>query len=208
MLAFALTQASASTTASQQRHIPVASEQLKTIYVLKHGWHTSITVQKDDVDPEVWPQISDFPDADYLEVGWGDKAFYQTPDPGAVVALKAAFLSKGSVLHVVGFNSAVQNYFPRSEVIQIALPESGFRQLTGYIAETYAQPESVGPGLYGNSRFYPAHGEFRLTNNCNTWVVRALQTAGCPIKPKAKTASDAARKARKCRRAIHEMTEN
>jgi uncharacterized protein DUF2459 len=39
----------------------------------------------------------------------------------------------------------------------------------------------LGPGLYGDSRFYPAHGQFHLFNTCNTWAARALQAAGYPM---------------------------
>jgi uncharacterized protein DUF2459 len=38
-----------------------------------------------------------------------------------------------------------------------------------------------GPGLYGDSRFYPAWQQFNLFNTCNVWAARALRSAGLPI---------------------------
>lgn len=47
-----------------------------------------------------------------------------------------------------------------------------------------AQPAApLGPGLYGDSRFYPARERFHLFNTCNVWTARALRAAGLPFAP-------------------------
>ena len=43
--------------------------------------------------------------------------------------------------------------------------------------------ETLAPGLYPNSLFYPAKGQFHLFNTCNTWVARALRTSGLSVTP-------------------------
>ncbi|MGH9649716.1 MAG: DUF2459 domain-containing protein, partial [Terriglobales bacterium] len=40
---------------------------------------------------------------------------------------------------------------------------------------------SLGPGLYGDSRFYPARESFSLFRTCNVWTARGLRVAGLPI---------------------------
>jgi hypothetical protein len=42
---------------------------------------------------------------------------------------------------------------------------------------------SLGPGLYGNSRFYLSRETYHLFNTCNVWTARALRAAGLPITP-------------------------
>ena len=41
----------------------------------------------------------------------------------------------------------------------------------------------LGHGLYGTSWFYAARSRYHLFNTCNTWVTRALSTAGLPVAP-------------------------
>ncbi|WP_456377242.1 DUF2459 domain-containing protein [Thiolapillus sp.] len=41
----------------------------------------------------------------------------------------------------------------------------------------------LGPGLYGNSRFYLSRERYHLFNTCNVWVARQLRRAGLPINP-------------------------
>ncbi|WP_456381075.1 DUF2459 domain-containing protein, partial [Thiolapillus sp.] len=117
-----------------RKPVPGAGEPEKTIYLVSHGWHAGIVVWRSDIPDAAWPILADFPDARYLEVGWGDEDFYKTPDPHLGLILKAALLPTASVLHVVGFGGAVQERFPYSEIIQIELSAAGFKKLSRSIA--------------------------------------------------------------------------
>jgi uncharacterized protein (TIGR02117 family) len=167
---------------------PGESEPGKTIYLVSHGWHAGIVLQRAEIPVSVWPAPVDFPDVQYLEVGWGDMDYYQTPDPHMGLILKAALLPTASVLHIVGFSGPVSAYFPYSEIIRIELSSAGFEHLTRTIAESFARNEagdtiSLGPGLYGNSRFYLSSESYHLFNTCNVWTARALRAAGLAITP-------------------------
>ena len=169
---------------------PATGEPSKTIYLVSHGWHAGIVVKRVDIPPGIWPQHNDFPAAEYLEVGWGDKDYYMTPDPHFGIMLKAGLLPTESVLHIVGFSGVVTRYFPYSEVIRIELSEAGFEQLCIYIENSYAIDEaglnlSLGPSLYGDGHFYLSRETYHAFNTCNVWTARALRDAGCPITPAA-----------------------
>ena len=41
---------------------------------------------------------------------------------------------------------------------------------------------ALGPGLYGDSRFYPAWESFHLFRTCNVWTAQALRAAGLPFR--------------------------
>ena len=167
---------------------PKPDELGNTVYLTSHGWHAGIVIRRADIPDSVWPEHTEFPDSVYLEVGWGDSDYYRTPDPHWGITLKAALLPTASVLHVVGFSSSVPAYFPYSEIIEIRLSDPGFAELCRYIAASYLKDPAgnsvaLGPGLYGESRFYESHEIYHLFNNCNAWTDRALETAGCPLDP-------------------------
>jgi uncharacterized protein (TIGR02117 family) len=160
----------------------------RTIFVVNYGWHTSIVLKKGDIESSVLPELRDFSDAEYVDIGWGDWDYYQAPDPGLGLALKAAFWSSRSVLHVMGFNDVVENYFSGTEMVRITLSDEAFRMLIEFVAAAFLRPDGPGPvpglrGLTPNSRFYPATGRFHLFRTCNTWVAEALHAAALPIAP-------------------------
>ncbi len=165
---------------------PGRGEPTVSIYLVSHGWHAGIVVQRSAIPDDLWPENRDFPEAEYLEVGWGERDFYQSRDPGVWLTLKAALLPNLSVLHVVGFRGPVKSYFLTSEIIELEPSPRGFRELIRYIHNSYAREDAkrvqpLGPGLYGHSRFYPARGKFHLFNTCNVWTARALRAAGYPM---------------------------
>ncbi len=169
---------------------PGPDEPAKTIYVVSHGWHAGIVVKRSDIPPGIWPQHNEFLEAEYLEVGWGDKDYYMTSQPGLGTILNAGLLPTDSVLHIVGFRGSVTRYFPRSEVIRIELSEAGFQRLCRYIEDSYAHGEAglsqpLGPSLYGDGRFYLSQETYHAFNTCNAWTARALRDAGGPIIPAA-----------------------
>jgi uncharacterized protein (TIGR02117 family) len=183
-------------------------EPAKWVYVVSHGWHTGIVVKREDIPVGIWPEHRDFPEAKYLEVGWGDKRFYQAPNATLSLALKAAFTATPSVLRIIGFTAPVEVYFPESDIIEVGLSLEGFERLGRFIHQTYqrdasGRPISLGRGPYGNSVFYLAVGNYHLFNTCNNWTAKALKAAGCPIAPaRAITAGNVMSQTRRCGRVL------
>jgi len=164
------------------------NESAKTVYLVSHGWHAGIVVKRSDIPDGVWPEQTDFPPSKFLEVGWGDRDYYQTPDPHWGITLKAALLPTESVLHIVAFDDSVLAYFPRSEIIELQLSGSGFERLSRHISASYSKDASgksvpLGPGLYGVSQMYLSTETYHLFNTCNVWTARVIKEAGCPITP-------------------------
>ncbi len=157
------------------------------VHLVAHEWHTGIVIRRADIPPGLWPESRDFPRAEYLEIGWGNREFYQKPDPGLWTTLRAALLPMPSVLQVVGFPGPVAGYFRSSEVIELALPGAGFERLVRTIHDAHERGGApvaapLGPSLYGEGRFYPAWETFHLFRTCNVWTARALRAAGLPIR--------------------------
>ena len=131
-----------------ERYPPRSGAASVTIYVVGHGWHTGIVVRRDDVPTDAWPESSRLPVTRFLEVGWGDRAFYESPDAGVSLALKAALASEASVLHVAGFDRTPAEYFPRAEIIAIELSSRGMESVAGFISRTYARDAAGSPSSW------------------------------------------------------------
>jgi uncharacterized protein (TIGR02117 family) len=157
-----------------------------TVFVTSNGWHTDIGIARADIPEGRIPEGADFPDARYLQFGWGDKDYYAEPDPGLGTTLGAAFPGP-AVVHLAGLAAPPNEVFRGIEQITLTLDEAKFARLVDYLHASFerggqARAASSGPGVYGFSRFYPATGEFHLFNTCNTWTARALATAGLKVK--------------------------
>jgi len=156
------------------------------VYLVAHDGHTGIAVPRADIPAGLWPESREFPQAEYLEVGWGNRDYYYGRNQGLGGTL-TALLPSPSVLHVAGFRGAPADYFRVSEIVELAVPADGFRRLVRYIHDAYDRAgelpaAALGPGLYGDSRFYPAWESFHLFRTCNVWTARALRSAGLPIR--------------------------
>jgi uncharacterized protein (TIGR02117 family) len=167
---------------------PPAGGPSKTVYVVSHGWHTGLVIERDDVPVDLWPEKDDFPAAQLLEVGWGDEGFYRARKITAGITLRAIFLPTPGVLHVVGFRGPVEEFFPASQILEVRLSEDGFHELCRFIDETYQRDEDgaavrLGPGIYGDSAFYRSNGKYYFPKTCNVWTARAVRRAGVPIRP-------------------------
>ena len=161
----------------------------KHVYIAHDAWHAAIVIKTVDISAAVLPELRDFPSAEQLEFSWGDRDYFPAPDPGIGLALKAAFWSSGSILHVVGSSGSLENVYPGAEIIEIGLSEDNLHRLTKFISDSFARsspnaPAEAGPGLSPNGRFYPANGRFSILRTCNTWTAEALAAAGLPVNPR------------------------
>jgi len=181
--------------ADSRIYAPSKCDTPRTFYVISHGWHTGIAVNKKDLINRVPSLNDDLGDGDYLEVGWGDEQFYQAREITTGLAMRAILLPTATVLHVVDINNEPRYFFPASKIIKLSVPEPGYEKLLTYISDTFLRNSDnniikLGTGLYGNSRFYMAKGNFHAFNTCNTWVSKGIASTGFPIKGNAITADD------------------
>lgn len=162
----------------------------RTVYLVNVGWHVGIAIPVDGTLRRALPEAAAFPDAAFLEIGWGDETFYRAKEPSTFMALKAPLSPTPAVVHLYALDRPVKAAFERSEVLAFTLDDSRFAALFGYIHASFQRDvaghgQPTGPGIYGasSSRFYKATGEFHLLRTCNTWVAEALAAAGLDIDP-------------------------
>ena len=158
------------------------------VYVVSNGWHTAIVVSAPNLAAtDLLPEVADFPGAQFLEFGWGDRNYYQTKKATLSMTLKAALVPTPAVMHVADLQAPPEeDDNSKNEVISINLTEAGFLNLSKALAAGFDRPpngrtEAISEGLYSKSYFYPARGEFHLFNTCNTWTARMLSISGVKL---------------------------
>jgi len=160
-----------------------SSRSAVTVYLVNYGWHTGLIIPKASIPEGLWPESEDFPDAHYLEVGWGDSDYYQARSPDLWMTLKAALWPTASVLYV---KPVVMSSALHYELIKLKLSSDAFYHLCRYIHESFdragfIRAVALNLATYSGGRFYPATGSFHLFRTCNAWTVSALGAAGIPM---------------------------
>ncbi len=162
---------------------------IHTVRVVSNGWHTAIVVTRSElVATGLLPEAADFSSAAFLEFGWGDRVYYPARKKTLGMTLGAALTATPAIVHMAGLTRAPGLTDADSEVVRVALTESGFRHLVRALAGEFKRPEGgraepSSPGLYPNSHFYDARGTFHLLNTCNTWTARMLRAGGVDLSP-------------------------
>ena len=157
------------------------------IFVTSNGWHTGIVLKRNYLSFENMPEISDFPQAEFVEFGWGDAKFYPAKEATVGITLAAALMPTLAVMHVVGLPAEPSRYFTHAEVVPLSLGKQDLDRLIAFIADSFdrkskPRADPIASGLYKSSYFYPAKGKFHLLNTCNSWTARALRAGGFNIK--------------------------
>jgi len=156
------------------------------VYVVNHGWHTGFVVPASGIHQLIPELKKRFRNVPYIEFGWGDNEFYQAEEITSGVSLKAIFLPTDSVVHAVAVTRKAEKYFEHSEVEKFCLEDSEFKSLVKYISSSFFRDDSgnlmkLNHGIYGDSQFYKAKGDFHIFNTCNKWTAKGLKKAGMNI---------------------------
>lgn len=154
----------------------------KEITVVSNGWHAGLVFKTSEIDSADWPQSNDFSRFSYIEVGWGDEAFYRSSDPGLWLYIRGAVWPTPSVLHVRGYGEIPSGY---PERVTLRFSSRDYRSICRYVADNYAmrggEAVLLGQGLTPQSYFYRSKYPYHLFRTCNVWTARALQAGGVKI---------------------------
>lgn len=159
------------------------------IAVISNGWHTAIIMPRQVLaETGKIPELADFPDAAYIEFGWGDRTYYPSENKSIGLAVGAIIGASPAVMHVNGLQAPATEVYPKAEIMTLTMSDNQFARLATAISKEFMRlgvirSQPVEPGLYANSLFYDARGDFHLFNTCNTWTARMLQAAGVNISP-------------------------
>jgi uncharacterized protein (TIGR02117 family) len=187
---------------SSTERSPADAERSRVVYVVRRGHHTGIALAAADWPNRDWPVLAGFPQARYLEFGWGDADYYQTPEPTLGMTITAVFWPTPTVMEVIPYQVIAEG-FEDSETVVLHVSDVEFEAIAKSIDESFVQPvRATGNGYRvadGRALFYDARGKFHMFRMCNRWTAERLQLAGCSVRPRlTMTASQAITAARRC----------
>lgn len=168
---------------------PVDTTQTRRILVLSNPIHTDIAIPLDEETRVDYAFLGAYgipvgdPDAAWLVIGWGGRAFYlETPTWGDLKPMPVfrALTIDRSVMHV-DVAGPIDEAHPAVRAFDLGSAE--FRNLSTFIQASFIRDEGkvlmipdAGYGEY--DRFFEAHGSFNALVGCNTWTAGALRAAG------------------------------
>ena len=161
---------------------------LKKYFVVSHGWHTGMVYPRELLINAMPELEARFPSGQYLELGWGDKGFYEANEITTSITLRAIFWPTESVVHVVTVPESPYISFPDSEIRELRLSTENIDDLGVFLSNSFKRdPQgnvtSTKNGIYGDSQFYTGEGTYYLFNTCNKWTAKGLQSAGFDNQP-------------------------
>lgn len=161
------------------------------------GWHVGLVLPAEPLVSQLPELRRRFPNARYLELGWGDKGFYQAQEITTVLTFQAMLWSSGAVMHVVAIPTTRDppfDYFVSSDIIELCVSDRELSALTEFVTRSFLKDGEnhairMKNGIYGDSQFYEAEGRYHLMNTCNKWVAKGLSSMGFSIDPTFKLTS-------------------
>lgn len=169
---------------------------IHAVRIVSNGWHTAIVVDRDELAATGrLPEAADFPQAAFLEFGWGDRVYYPAGEKTLGMALDAALTPTPAVMHMAGLARAPEQAYAGVEVVPVALTRGELTRLVATIAGEFERVDgqratAISRGLYPDSNFYNARGAFHLFNTCNTWTARMMRAAGIDVSPSGVVTAD------------------
>ncbi len=182
------------------------AERSRVVYVVRRAHHSGIAVATADWPNRDWAVLASFPQARYLEFGWGDAAYYQAPDPSLGVTIAAVFWPTPTVMEVIPWQVVAEGV-EDSETVALRVSEAELQAIAKSIDDSFVQPINATGNSYpvarGRALFYPARGKFHMFRMCNRWTAERLQLAGCSVRPRLLvTASQVITAAKRCEAAL------
>jgi uncharacterized protein (TIGR02117 family) len=156
------------------------------IYVLRRGWHTDIAFPADGIPGPLAGIARDFPGAQYLVFGFGDRRYQVSEHTAGNAALALIWPERGLVL-VSALKNKPEEAFGVGNTGWFDLPESQGRAVADFVWQSLEQgpdggvPHPYADGPYADSRFYPSTRVYAGVRTCNTWTAEALHAGGLPV---------------------------
>jgi uncharacterized protein (TIGR02117 family) len=160
----------------------------RSIYIAKNSWHVGIILEIDESLISSLDAINQFDKFKYVDIGWGDAEFYQSPsDFDLLLAAKAILLPTSSVIRIQGYNSSINEITNwRDYVFEIRLDIAQYSKLCKFLSNSFSRDSTnqllqTSENFNGIIRYYSSKQDYYLGYTCNTWVAEALEYAGTEV---------------------------
>jgi len=157
------------------------------VHVVEEAWHSGIVIENDEQARSVIPALNDFIWADYVDIGWGDEDFYQSPDIDYWLGAKALLINTPSVVRIAGYKGSKEPKLRRADAaMRFELNGEQYRKMLFFIARSFSSdtagtPQTIARQANGGVIFYRSVLYYNMFNTCNTWVGKAFKQAGFDV---------------------------
>ena len=129
-----------------------------------------------------------FPDATWIQIGWGDYQYYGNPEQTKWMGVKALFTPTAAIMGILGVNAIPEDIPKKRKLYEIPLDTGHWNAVLAFVCG-YLKLDDANQmtevRVKGNGEvFFEAHGTYTIFNSCNHWTARALETAGLTMKPR------------------------
>jgi hypothetical protein len=163
-----------------------APQDSAVIYVARRGWHVDIGFAAADLQSPLRSLLDEFPGAQYLFFGFGDRRYLLAKNRNAPVLLAALWSGRGMIL-ATGLTSPPTLAFGVRQVVALAVTLRQASDAQAFVWYSLERPSgndpvrSYGAGPYEGSLFFTATPKYSAFHTCNTWAAESLATAALPI---------------------------
>jgi hypothetical protein len=158
-----------------------------TIAVIDRGWHTDISVPAERISGPAAMLVRAFPGARFLVFGFGDRAYYMSPEQ-LLGQMAAAVFPDPGVMLLTALSAPPADAFGADRVVTLHVSQAEIDRIVAFIWQTLDRrtnglPRRLADGPYPGSAFYASGETYDALDNCNTWTALALYNGGLPIDP-------------------------
>ncbi|MEK6478655.1 DUF2459 domain-containing protein [Catalinimonas sp. 4WD22] len=158
------------------------------IYVVSQGWHSGLVIPSSCIADSLWPEKHDFSEYEHIQIGWGDKDFYQNPGFSLWYGAKAILWPTKSALQVLGLRQLSNLQYYANETVSLQISQADYSSLCEFLRTEFQLSDSakfipLKEGLYRNSHFFLGDKSYYFPKNSNVWTARALKQAGFDLNP-------------------------
>ncbi len=151
------------------------------MYVARRGWHIDIGFAAEDLMPPLLALTAEFPGAQSLFFGFGDRRYLDGKDRSVPALLAAAWPGRGLIL-ATALAARPQNAFGSKQVIPLKLTADQARDVQDFIWQSIEEHHSYASGPYQGSLYFTATPRYSALYTCNTWAAQALAVGALPIR--------------------------
>jgi hypothetical protein len=167
-----------------------------TILVARRRWHIDIGFAVADLGLPLKSLAEQFPGANYLFFGFGDRSYLMARSHNLPVLLGALWPGPGMILGT-GLKATPAEAFGDARVIELKVSSAQARTAQAFIWNSLANGDAANgeasverpitayaPGPYEGSLYFSALPRYSAFHTCNTWAAEVLKAAGLAIRSK------------------------
>jgi len=158
------------------------------VFLAKDNWHTGIILQINEFTVENLPVLKHFDSYKYVDIGWGDEDFYQTPGFDLYYAAKAILVPSSSVIRIGGYNFNIEQIINwRDYAIKFIITKNQLLEMLKFINNSLLLNQNNEHIAINNEEpssviFFKSTLKYHALRTCNTWAAEAFKATGMNIR--------------------------